>query len=513
MSVAEEEYEVSFAEVDEEEGPSTEELTNDAPRTTDSANADAFVGEHGRGFLFVVEWESWIAWSGKQWERIGARQRVIHYAMLTAREAHWRAQKKLAALEESYRHILLAGQKNEEMEYEIKQHQRLLKWHEQSQNMSRLEAVTKLLETRLVVHLADLDRDPYMLNLQNGTLDLRTAELHDHRASDLITQISDVFWDEEEQCPTWDAFVSTAMGGNLELVMYLQRLVGYSLTALTSEHILVFFHGEGRNGKSTFVQTLRKMMGEYACSAPRDLLFEDKQGQRHPAELARLYGQRMAICAEIGEYVTLDEAKVKDLTGGDSVAVRRMREDFWDLEPTHTLYISGNHKPVVRGNDLGIWRRIRLVPWEVIVAEDAVDKDLPKKLEAELSGILRWAVNGCLEWGRLGLQTPSVVTEATAEYRAESDVLGQFLDRYCVFGLHEKVSRQALRERYERACEEDGHKPVSPRKIAQRLKERHVRDCSVREGVRQKNGWAGVRLKSDYEMHVESEPGSNNPTS
>lgn len=495
---------------DEEEAPSTEQLTEEAPRTTDSANADAIVREHGRGFLYVAEWDSWIAWDGKRWDRTGAKGRVMHVAMLTARLEHYRTKDRLAALVELARLAGLKGQKDEDLEHRIKQETRLLKWHEQSQNVSRIEAATKLLESRLVISLKDLDRDPWLLNVRNGTIDLRTAELGPHDPRHLITQIADVEWDDAAPCPTWTEFVNQAMGGQLELVLYLQRLVGYALTGLITEHMLAFFHGAGRNGKSTFVQTVRAMMGEYACAAPRDLLFEDKPGgTRHPVELARLYGKRMAVCAEIGEHVTLDEAKVKDLTGGDSVAVRRMREDFWDLEPTHKLFVSGNHKPTVRGDDLGIWRRIRLIPWEVTVAEDQVDKALPDKLRRELPGILRWSVIGCIDWQEHGMGEPMAVTQATKDYRQESDVLGEFLAARAIFEENARTSRQMLREAYERWCEEAGVKPLSPRKAAQRLKERGVSGTTVREGGRVRDGWAGVRLKTELELQFEAEPGSN----
>jgi putative DNA primase/helicase len=495
---------------DDDDDPSIEELADAAPRCTDSANADAFVAEHGKGYLFVAEWGAWLAWNGKRWAPKGARGRVVNAAMLTARMCHYRTRRTLDELEEKYRPILLAGQKDEELEAQIKYQQKLLKWHEQSQNSSRLEACAKLLETRLVVTLADLDRDPWLLNVTNGTLDLRTAELRPHAASDLITQLTDVEWSDDAAAPEWETFVSRAMGGSVELGCYLQRLIGYALTANTTEHILAFFYGAGRNGKSTFLQTVRTMLGEYSCAAPRDLLFEDKNGQRHPAELARLYGKRMAVCAEIGEHTVLDEAKVKDLTGGDAVAVRRMREDFWDLVPTHKLFIAGNHKPTVKGDDLGIWRRIRLVPWTVTVDEADVDKDLPEKLKAELSGILRWAVNGCLEWQRLGLVEPTAVTEATREYRIESDVLGEFLDRHTVFEEAARVTRQALRTRYESWCEESGHLPLGARKVAQRLRERGCSNINVREGQRVRDGWLGIRLRSEYELTCEAEPDQGN---
>lgn len=496
---------------------SLEELAAENPRNTDSANADAIVVEHGKGYRYVLEWDAWIAWSGTRWELPGARGRVLNAAMLTARLEYVRTRAVLKALQDELKPLQLQPLKDadrvEAIEASIKYQRQLLKWHEQSQNVARLEAAAKILQTRLVVSMAELDRNPWLFNVPNGTLDLRTCELHAHDPDDLITQLSDVEWSDAATCPQWDAFVSMVMGGQRDMVCYLQRLVGYALTSLTTEHILAFFYGGGLNGKSTFMQAIRLVFGEYACAAPRDLLFQDKHGQRHPDELARLYGKRLAVCAEIGEYSRFDEAKVKDLTGGDVVAVRRMRENFWDLTPTHTLFISGNHKPDVTGDDLGIWRRVRLVPWTVTIPAELVDKNLPEKLRAELSGILRWAANGCLEWQRLGLVEPQAVIDATADYRSESDVLGAFLAGHVVFEVEARCTREALRARYEGWCKEAGHIPLGARKVAQRLRENHVTDARVREGVRVRDGWAGVRLRNTVEMLDGSEPDSANVSS
>lgn len=484
---------------------SVEELRETASRTTDSANADAFVELHGKGYLYCIDWQSWLSWDGKRWQRAGARERVVNAAMLTARSAFARGIGAVRTLEERIRVAALSGQRDEDAENELKREKTLLRWHETSQNMPRLNACVEALQTRLVVRLSELDVDPWLLNVRNGTIDLRTAELRPHEREDRLTQLADIEWSDDATCPTWDAFVHGAMGGDLALVLYLQRLVGYAMTGLTTEHILAFFHGGGQNGKSTFVGTVRSLLGEYACAAPRDLLFEEKKGGKaHPTELARLYAKRFVACSEIGEHETMDEAKVKDLTGGDAVAVRRMREDFWDLIPTHTLFLSGNHKPVVRGADLGIWRRIRLIPWLVEVTPDKVDKNLPEKLRREASGILRWCVQGCLEWQRIGLVEPESVTAATKEYREESDTLGGFLQSYAVFDKESKCVRSTLRKRYEEWCQEVGHQPVGARRLAARLREHGVTGCKVREHGSVKDGWRGVGLKSVMDLIRES---------
>lgn len=469
-----------------------------APRCTDAANADAIVVEQGGDFCYVPEWGKWIAWDGRRWVRVGARQRVFAAAIQIARNEHSRCASRIAVLDEKIRVAALKGQKDEDSEARLKIEQRLLKWHEQSQNASKVEAAMKVLEARLIVQLNTLNRNPMLLNVANGTIDLRTAELMPHRREDLITQLADVEWSDGAKCPTWDAFVLHAMGGDRTLVCYLQRLIGYSITGLTTEHVLAFFHGGGRNGKSTFLQAVRTMLGEYACPAPRGLLFEDKS-QRHPTEMAGLHEKRFVVGAEIGEFVTLDEAKVKDLTGGDAISVRRMNEDFWDLIPTHTLFIGGNHKPVIKGNDLGIWRRVRLIPWLVQIDEADVDKALPEKLRAELPGILRWAVLGCVDWQEQGLQEPETVKAATQEYRDESDTLGQFFEERCNFGDGHTCARADLRLQYEQWCTEAGHKPVGAKKIAARLREKGVTAGLEYSTGKTRDGWKGVGLKRETE--------------
>lgn len=492
--------------LDEEELPSIEELEAEAPRDTDSANVDAFVRTHGRGFRFVVEWGAWIAWSGKRWELPGARGRVLQAAVLVAREEHYRCRGRLAALERELRPLKLAPQKDEDridrIERQLKREAKNLLWHTTSQNQGKLEAVAKGLERRLTVRMAELDANPWALNCANGTVDLRTGDLRPHERDDLLTQLVDIEYDLEARAPLWSAFLDTAMRGALGLTTYLQRLVGYTLTGLTHEHILVFHYGNtGSNGKSTFLATLRALLGEYSCSAPRSLLFEPKSGaEPHPTELARLYGKRLAICSEVPEHAELAEAKIKDITGGDVLAVRRMTENFWDLTPTHTLHCAGNHKPTVLGTDGGIWRRIKLVPWTVTIAEKDRDAQLGEKLRAELPGILAWAVRGCLEWQLVGLAEPPEVTGAGAEFRAESDVLGSFFESHCVFESGGREACKAIRKAYETWCDDLGHRPLGARTLWRRFREAGARPTTVRYDGKPADGLAGVRLKSDSEL-------------
>lgn len=484
---------------EDDAAPSIEELRDDAPLTTDSANAEAVVREHGRGYLFVLAWSAWLAWDGRRWSSEGARGKLAEAIKITMRLEWSRARARLLEAEELMRIAGLAGQKDEKAERIAKREKGLLRWYEQSQNQAKIEACTKRLEAMLPVSHESLDRAPWLLNVANGTIDMRTADLRAHAREDLLTQLTEIEYHDDASCPTWDEFIRSAMGGNLELALYLQRFVGYAATGHVSEHALLFCYGVGRNGKSTFMAMVHRILGEYACAAPRELLFASKN-ERHPEEIARLHGKRLAVCAEVPQEAKLDEAKVKDLTGGDVVSCRRMRENSWDLHPTHSFFLSGNHKPNIAGTDDGIWRRLRLVPWLVQVAEGDVDRELPAKLWAEREGILRWIVQGCLEWQRIGLCDPEIVKGATREYREESDAIGRYLAERVVFSAEERIARAPLRKDYETWCEEQGYQPLGARRFAQRLRDSGVTEVSVRVGMGVANGWRGCRLRASTEF-------------
>ncbi len=486
-----------------------DELRDAQSQRTDAANADAVILAYPDTFRYVAEWETWIAWDSTRWSlpggRSGAKDSVLQAIVRTSRVRYCQAKARLVVLEA--RELVILSEKGKDSdEYEAnaraqKAEGKLLAWLEQSQNTGRVTACETQLRGRLVVRMAELDAHPWLFNVSNGTIDLRTGELRSHDRTDLLTRIAPIEYDAAAKAPTWSAFIDRTMGGSLLMSLYLQRLVGYTLTGTTQEHVLVFHHGNtGSNGKSTFLATIRTLLGEYGCTAPRSLLFEPKNGaEPHPTELARLYGMRLATCSEVPENVELAEAKVKDLTGGDVLSVRRMNENFWDLIPTHTLHAAGNHKPIVKGTDGGIWRRIKLVPWLVTIPVEDQDHELGSKLRAELAGILAWAVAGCLEWQRVGLAEPSDVTEAGDEYRSESDVLGAFFSTRCVFEESARFSCKYFRKAYETWCEDMGHRSVGARILGRRLREKSVAPITVRVDGSPAQGWAGVRLKTNAE--------------
>lgn len=474
------------------------------PRTTDAGNARAFLAAFD-SYRYVVQWETWIHWSGTHWEREAAPIKIFA-DMLAVVQAEYAIQLEVVARLRKERIEIaktsgLGTPQLEEATAKLEAACVLLKFLHGSQNTGKLKSAIEQLRAPLAIEMSSLDANPWLLNCVNGTVDLRTADLRPHAREDYLTQCLPTTFDANAKCPTWDAFLDTCMADNHLLALYLQRLVGYTLTATTQEHLLVFCYGSGANGKSTFLRVLQDLLGPYGCATPRTLLFTSRPGEVHPTELATLYGMRLGVCSEVGEDAALDEPKVKDLTGGDPISCRRMHENFWRFAPTHKLWLAGNHKPVIKGTDNGIWRRLRVVPWTVSFAAEAQDKELPAKLRAELPGILAWAVAGCLEWQRIGVSDPPAVTDATSSYRTQSDAMGEFFRTHLVFSPEAKMAAKHLRSLYERWCEDMGHMPAGARKVGQRLRAApyNVTESTTRVDGKVVAAWAGVRQLAEYE--------------
>lgn len=451
---------------------------------TEHGNAERMMFEFGSRIRYVCTWKKWLVWDERRWRMAGAESKMERFAKLTIAEMRREA-----------------GQiDDEDLAKAMK------KWGRASRRRSMYSNMVALCASEPGVPVFDdkLDSEPMLLNLTNGTLDLRTGELRDHSPGDLMTQLAGVEWDEDAQCPTWERFVFEICDGDAELVSYLQKSVGYSLTGRTDEHVLFFCYGHGANGKSTFLETLLKLLGEYGMMGAPGLLQRDRGGstRSHPTEQAALHQKRMVICQEVEEGSPWNEPVVKHLTGGDTMTVRRLYEDYWEMRPTHTLWVSGNARPVVRESTDGIWRRMKLVPFTVSF-KGREDHSLSRKLAKELPGIMRWAVEGCLEWQKRGLGQALTVLRASEQYRHDMDILAPWFEE-CL-EVHDTrrhdcwVSRKELQQSYQRWCMTTGERGLTNRRLYRELENRGFRA----KRKNNKRGFAGLKLRQGQEgLHL-----------
>lgn len=411
---------------------------------TEIANGKRLVARHGDSIRFTVE-AGWLVWDGCRWRMDEGNLRIHAFAKDTA----------LAIFDE----IKNAPDRDARMKHA-----------KRSQDRRAVENMIALAtsEEPIRAALTDFDTDPWLLNVQNGTIDLRTGQLNPHRREDLITKLVPIKYEANARCDRWHQFLWRILDGDEELYGYLQRVIGYSLTGSTAEQVLHFLYGYGANGKSVLCEILRALLGEYAVVCSPEMLMTSRIGAV-PNDVARLRGCRVALMNETAQDSKFNEAKLKDLTGGDSLSARYLHKEYFDFEPTHKLFIRGNHKPSIRGTDDGIWRRLRLVPFAVSISQEEQDPQLLEKLRGELPGILRWAVEGCIEWQRGGLKPPLVVTAAVERYRAESDTLARFIDERCTRRAHAQVKSSIFFGRYRQFCEEAGERCTTAKELPQEM--------------------------------------------
>jgi P4 family phage/plasmid primase-like protien len=434
---------------------------------TDTGNGERFAAEHGGDVRWVKRWNAHMVWTGRKWEQ-DFREDVTKRAQRTAKGIHRDAANP---------------------ELDVDAQRRITKHAVSSQSALRIRAMIDLAKPHMIATHDEFDADPWLLNCQNGIVDLRTGALREHDREALITKATPVEYDPEAEAPVFHAFLEKIVP-QPEVRAFLRRAFGMALAGEIRDNVLIILYGTGSNGKSTLMDAVMEAFGDYAISSAPDLLMS--KGHSHPTELADLFGARLVSCMESEEGRSLNEGLVKQLTGRDRVKARRMREDFWEFDPTHSVFLGTNHKPEIRGTDHAIWRRLKLVPFEVTIPDAEQDKDLPAKLQAELPGILRWAVEGCLEWRRDGLQEPTKVTEATQSYRADMDVLAQFIAEECVEGGNLTAKATPLFRAYQNWCRDKGEESLTQRKFGDRLKERGYEN--------EKRGtyfWKGIGLKSD----------------
>ena len=320
-----------------------------------------------------------------------------------------------------------------------------------------------------------MDTHNHILNTPNGVLHLRTGALEPHNPELYLSKMTLCEYTENADCPLWESFLFDIFGGDMELIRYIQTAIGYSLTGSTAEQCAFFCYGTGRNGKSTFLDTISGLLGEYAINIqPETIMVRHQAGNGANSDIARLKGARFVTSVEPSEGMKLNEGLIKQLTGGDKVTARYQYGSEFEFTPEFKLWLGTNHKPVIRGTDTGIWRRIHLIPFTVTIPEEKVDKNLLHHLRAELPGILRWAVTGCIMWQKNGLKKPAAVETAGKEYRAEMDVVAAFLDACCILGDGREKTTD-LYQSYTKWADENNEYKMSSRKFGQELAKRFER--------------------------------------
>jgi putative DNA primase/helicase len=429
---------------------------------TDAGNAEAFALLHGDRFRYDRTRGKWRLWNGRHWapDKMGEADRA---ALDTALQ-RLQATVTIKDLEEA---------------------QKAMRWALRSESVygrkSTLESAQSI--DGLATVADDYDRDQFLLTVGNGTIDLRTGELRPCSPNDLISRASTVDYSPTAGCPRWLRFLDEVFGGDEALIQFISRAVGYSLTGDTREQCLFILYGDGANGKSTFLETLLRLVGMHAAITPFSSFLIQRSPGNPRNDVAKLHGARLVKAAESQKEGALDEAIIKEITGGDTISARFLFQEFFEFKPAFKLWLATNHRPSIRGTDDAIWRRIRLIPFVRRFSGRGRDPKLVETLRGELCGILTWAVNGCLEWQRVGLGTSPVVETATLEYRQESNHLGRFLKERCRDDPKEKSSGNELYQAYVDFCAANGEKPESNNNFAKALAERGISKKRGRKGT------------------------------
>ena len=437
-------------------------------RFTDLGNVERLVRDHGGDVRYVHDMGRWLAWDRNRWISDHDEAAVTNRVHAVVRTMHRQAADPA-----------FTGDR------------KALKTHASaSESTAKIAAVVKAAKVQmsLRVETADLDADPMLLGVRNGTIDLRTGQLRSADRADLITQQAPVDYDPDATCPRWLATLKR-LQPDPEMQAFLQRVIGYALTGDVDEQVMFLVYGRGANGKTVLLETIRQMLGGYAQKAPTELLLARPGGTDVTNDVAGLRGARFVAAAESDEGRRLAEGRVKEVTGDEVLKARFLHKEFFEFKPVCKVFLVTNHRPRISGTDDGIWRRLVLLPFTQYISAAERDKALGRKLRDELPGILAWAVRGCLEWQRQGLNPPPLVRSANTEYRAEQDVLGAFLDERCVSREGVSVGATPLYAEYQSWAQNNGHGAVSQTAFGMKLRERGY--SRVKQGTYR---WHGIGL-------------------
>ena len=454
---------------------STPAATQSTPRyeETDIGNGQRFVDAMQGDVLWVPKWSDWVRWTGKRWERIDVTviRRLAHdVVMQMYHTAHDGGRLDTA----------------------------LAKWATKSASVSRINAMIESAQPYLIADADIFDGHLDLLNVGNGIVDLRSGRLSPHDRTKYFTKVIDIDYDNAATAPKWKALITTIFNGDGDLVEYINRAVGYTLTGRTDEHCLFFCYGIGKNGKSTFMNALQRIMGDYSTTTSVEALLDaTNRGEAASPYMAKLPGKRIAVAQEMPEGRRMNESLIKSITGGDRLSTRDLYKSVFEFTPTHHLWISGNHKPRIAGTDDGIWRRLRIIPFTVTIPEEK-RKDtriIEADIEEEKAGILGWMIRGAQLWYAAGLGMAKAVKDATDQYRGEEDAIARFIAEECETGIMFSVPKSTLYNAYKEWAESENDRVAMAR--SQKYVVRHLCDrwaCTL--GGNGRGTLFGIKLQS-----------------
>ncbi len=469
-------------EISEKEQLAIEELSRDLRANkfvtgemqfTDVTNCDYFLKAYGDIIRYCITWNKFLFWNGTNWD-IDTRGRVAE-----------RCKKFVHKMYRGMRYIT-----DRQLEAAFEKH--LIK----SESFRRIQALEGLLKISEEIKVEDfeLDRDNYLFNVEGWTLNLKNGRSKVPNAKDLITKKSRFIYEKDADCPVWKMFLMQIFNKDLQLIRFIQKAMGYALSGDVSEQCLFILWGTGANGKSTFLNVMLELFGDYALSTGIETFMKKNSEQSN--DIARLKGMRLVTTSEIEQGRQISESLIKMVTGEDALTARFLYGEYFSFKPTFKIFMATNHKPKIRGADNGIWRRIKMIPFTVTIPPEQRDKNLTEKLIAENSGILNWLLKGYAMWKKEGLEEPPAVREANEEYRMDMDSVGTFVTDCLELdaSLQWRLPTNMLYQTYIKWCNKNNERIMSQKWLGMRMSEKGFKRV-ITNGQRL---WCGLAVKMQW---------------
>lgn len=439
----------------------------------DTGNADRFIDRYGHLYKHSYITNKFYIYDGQKWkvDDRGAIRKLIDEMIESIKNEK----------------VLHSEDVTEEEARETFQ-----KYYKKTRGTQSKKNIMNELMHRKTVTPDEFDKDDMLLNVANGYIDLTSRELYKHDINRMFSQIANTDYSEKMQPAVWLDFLNDIFAGDKAVIRYIQKALGYSLTGSTREQVMFILFGKGRNGKSIFVETIAEILGDYSNNMQAKSLMVKKNDNVN-TDIARLSKARFVTSSEPNEGFRFDEGLIKQITGGDKVTARFLYAEEFEYTPKFKIWVSTNHKPIIRGTDDGIWRRLVLIPFDVQIPEEKVDKDLKYKLLREAPAILNWMAEGAYMWMREGLELPEKLKDAGQTYRTEMDVVEQFIQEKCKRAEDVRETGKALYEEYKKWADENNEYKMDKNKFGKKLKEK-FRSKKMNNGV----NYLGVELVEKY---------------